>query len=256
MNELKNISYEVGEVVTPLKSASIYAKDKKFSDLELTEKADGLRQVSALAEVTNFEIAFRLLAVKEHAKSAEQLGRYIGKEKADIYEFSKVVTGKSKGRTSEYIKVAETFRARTDNSKYIPDKEKYYLDETVGKFNFDTLLLVAKSKDLPMLSDKYEFLKALNDGITALEVKEKLRDLNDEEPENEENEDTASEDTASEDTASEDTASEDTAKMENVSRETILWEDLPKSLQDRIRSYCVKNVGEKIDELVIANVVL
>ena len=243
MNELTNISYNVGEVVENLESAKIYAQDKKFEDFEVAEIAEGLKHIASLENVTAFEIAFRLLSVKEHAKSANQLGKLIGQEKADIYEFSKAYTGKSKGRTSEYIKVAETFRYRDDTSKYIPNKEKYYLDEVASRFNFDTLLLVAKSKDLPMLSDKYKFLEGLNDGVTALEVKDLLRHYNEEETE-EETEEPQTEEPKTEENA------------ENVLRETFEedFSNLSKTLQEGIRKWVRANLQEEVSDLLISNI--
>ena len=239
MNELTNISYNVGEVVENLESAKIYAQDKKFEDFELIEIGEGLKHIASLENVTAFEIAFRLLAVKEHAKNASQLGKLIGQEKADIYEFSKVYTGKSKGRTSEYIKVAETFRYRDDTSKYISNKEKYYLDDVAKKFNFD-----------PLLSDKYQFLEGLEEGITALEVKDKLRQLGEEE-------ETEEEETAQEETAQEEVAQEEVAKeVEDVSRETfeVDFSNLSKTVQEKLRNWIKANLQEEVTDLLITNI--
>ena len=234
MNSIMNVTYEVGEVLTPLKSAKVYDTKKKFDDIELMESAEGLRQVSALSEVTNFEIAFRLLAVKEHAKNAEQLGKAIGVEKANIYEFSKAITGKSKGRTSEYIKVAETFRYRDDTTKYIPNKEKYYLDEVASRFNFDTLLLVAKSEYLELLSDKYQFLETLPESVTALEVKDKLREL----------------------AEGENTEGENTENAEVKEVTAIDFNDMTKTMQDRLRTWLKSNGYEGETDIRIYNITM
>ena len=243
MNEIKNVTFEVGEVVTPLKSAKTYAKDKKFEDFELSEIAEGLRGVAQLENVTAIEIAYRLLAVKEHAKNAEQLGKLIGKEKADIYEFSKAVTGKSKGRTSEYIKVAETFRYRDNKDKYIPNKEKYYLDEVASAFNFDTLLLIAKSKELDTLSKKYEFLATLPESITALEVREKLIDMfKEEQTEEEQTEEVQTEEQT------------EVATEEQTEVIAIDFNELTATLRNKLASYIKTNVGEGVDNIRIYNI--